>query len=271
MSVTFPVALITGAAQGIGLATANEFASRGYGLVLWDSQLERLTQQATALAIRAPLVLARGLDLADLASGRGEFERVRQEVGRIDVLVNNAAWRELKTMRQISVESWDRTLRICLTAPAFLARWAAELMEPRGTGVIINVSSIRAFQPDGLAAAYTAAKAGLDGLTYDLAALYGRSGIRVVGVNPGAVDTALSQDYQDADGASLTTELRQRSEDHIPLGRWAQAEEIARAIAWLASDEASYITGTTLTIDGGWTRNGTPQSLKRKMAPGDFR
>lgn len=269
--MSFPIALVTGAAQGIGLAAARQFAGRGFGLALLDNQIEPLRAVAKELRAQSPRVLELAVDLADLEQTRRALETAGAEFGRVDVLVNNAAWRELKTMRQISVESWERTLRVCLTAPAFLARWAAELMETRGKGVIINVSSIRSFQPDGLAAAYTAAKAGLDGLTYDLAALYGRSGIRVVAVNPGAVDTALSHDYEDSDGQSLTADIRQRSEDAIPLGRWAQADEIARAIVWLASDEASYITGTTLVIDGGWTHNGTPHSLKHRLSPDDFR
>src|SRR5262249_12134218 len=155
-----------------------------------------------------------------------------------------AAWRELASMRRISVESWERTLRVCLTAPAFLARWAAEVMEQSGGGVIINISSIRAFQPDGVAAAYVAAKGGLDALTYDLASLYGRSGIRVVAINPGAIDTELSRDYSADSGESLTEDLRRSSEDMIPLGRWGCPEDIARMIALVASDDAAYLTGT---------------------------
>jgi 3-oxoacyl-[acyl-carrier protein] reductase len=186
------------------------------------------------------------------------------------LLVNNAAWRELVSMRRISLESWEKTLRVCLTAPAFLARTAAEIMEPQKSGVIINVSSIRAFQPDGLAAAYVAAKGGLDSVTSDLASLYGRSGIRVFGIAPGAIDTSLSQDYTDASGQSITDDLRRASEDDIPLGRWGRPREIARLIAVLAGDDASYLTGTTVVVDGGWTRNGTPRSLKRRIAPDDF-
>jgi 3-oxoacyl-[acyl-carrier protein] reductase len=208
--------------------------------------------------------------VGDLTFSEAAVRETARQFGRLDLLVNNAAWRELVSMRRISLESWEKTLRVCLTAPAFLARTAAEIMEPQKCGVIVNVSSIRAFQPDGLAAAYVATKGGLDSVTCDLAALYGRSGIRVFGIAPGAVDTALSNDYTDAAGESITADLRRASEDDIPLGRWAKPEEIARLIAMLAGDEASYLTGTTIIVDGGWTHNGTPRSLKRRIAPEDF-
>ena len=264
------VAFVTGAAGGIGLATTQELGRRGYAVGMLDNQSDRLAAAAADMTAAGIEVLPCCGDLADLAFAESALCDSARHFGRLDLLVNNAAWRELQSMRRISLESWERTLRVCLTAPAFLARWAANIMEPQGGGVIINVSSIRSFQPDGLAAAYAAAKGGLDALTYDLASLYGRAGIRVIAVNPGAVDTALSHDYSDPAGASATDALRRSSEDHIPLGRWGRAEEIARLIALLAGDEASYVTGTTIVADGGWTRNGTSHSLKSRVAPDDF-
>jgi 3-oxoacyl-[acyl-carrier protein] reductase len=265
-----PVAFVTGAAAGIGLATARELVRRGYALGLLDCNADALASTADELHGAGAHVQLHAGDVGDLTFSEAAVRETARNFGRLDLLVNNAAWRELVSMRQISLESWEKTLRVCLTAPAFLARAAAQIMEPQKSGVIVNVSSIRAFQPDGLAAAYVAAKGGLDSVTCDLASLYGRSGIRVFGIAPGAVDTSLSNDYTDNAGGSITTDLRRTSEDHIPLGRWAKPEEIARLIALLAGDEASYLTGTTIVVDGGWTRNGTPRSLKRRMAPEDF-
>jgi 3-oxoacyl-[acyl-carrier protein] reductase len=265
------VALLTGAAGGIGRATALELGGRGYTLSLVDTNAAGLAALAAELRPygKEPLILAG--DLGDLTFAERTVRETVGQFGRIDLLINNAAWRELASMRRISLESWERTIRVCLTVPAFLARWGAESMERQGRGTIINVSSIRAFQPDGIAAAYAVAKGGLDALTYDLANLYGRAGIRVVAISPGAIETELSRDYSTGSGESLTADLKRTSEDMIPLGRWGRPEEIARMIALLASDDASYLTGTTIVVDGGWTRNGTPQSLKRKMSPDEFR
>jgi 3-oxoacyl-[acyl-carrier protein] reductase len=265
------VALLTGAAGGIGRAAALELSRRGYALALVDTNSAGLAALADELRPcgREPLILSG--DLGDMAFAESTIRETVRRFGRLDLLVNNAAWRELASMRRISLESWDKTLRVCLTVPAFLARWAAETMERQGRGTIINISSIRAFQPDGIAAAYAVAKGGLDALTYDLANLYGRAGIRVLAISPGAIETELSRDYSTDSGESLTADLKRTSEDMIPLGRWGRPEEIARMIALLAGDEASYLTGTTIVVDGGWTRNGTPQSLKRKMSPDDFR
>ncbi|MFH1267106.1 MAG: SDR family oxidoreductase [Planctomycetota bacterium] len=190
---------------------------------------------------------------------------------RLDVLVNNAAWREVTTMRKINLNSWEKTLRVCLTAPAFLARWAAEVMEPRGQGVIVNVSSIMSSRAGGIGPAYIAAKGALDSLTYELASLYGPSGVRVVAVNPGAIDTEMSGDCADPEGESLTGRLREWSEDHTPLRQWGTPEEVARVIAFLAGDDARYVTGTTIAVDGGWLRNHFPHSFRRQIDPEEVR
>jgi 3-oxoacyl-[acyl-carrier protein] reductase len=264
-----PVAVVTGASSGIGAAAAGEFARRGYDLALCadTGPLDDVAAAARALGGRAAAITG---DLADLAFCERLIARAADEFGRVDVLVNNAAWRETVTMRQITVESWERTLRVCVTAPAFLARWAAVHMEQRGHGVIVNVGSIMADRPAGTAPAYVAAKGALDSLTYELAALYGPAGVRAVGVAPGAVDTAIAPGHRGSDPDPAAGELREWTQDVIPLRRWATPAEIASAIAWLASDGASYISGTTLVVDGGWSRHLHPYSAQRRLHPGQF-
>lgn len=248
---TRPVALITGAAGGLGAVLATELAAAGYDLALTDVA----TCASPASPVTAEVFTG---DLADLSFTLSLAQRVVDRFGRIDLLVNNAAWRELVTLREITVESWEKTLRVCLTAPAMLAREAAARMarnSPAG-GVIINVSSIMSARASGVAPAYVAAKGAIEALTADLAVLYGPSGVRVVAVAPGAIDAPAGRDY----GASQD-QLRAHSEQMIPLGRWADPAEVARAIAWLAGPGASYITGTTVTIDGGFSRQLHPRHL----------
>jgi 3-oxoacyl-[acyl-carrier protein] reductase len=270
-----PVALITGAARGIGRETAFEFARRGYDLALLDVLQDELQATSREASDIGATCLAETCDLSSLEAAQASLHKVARHFGRLDVLVNNAAWREIKTMREITVESWERTLRICLTAPAFLARWAAEIMEPQGSGVIINVCSIMSRRGGAVAAAYTAVKGGLDSLTYELASLYGRSGIRVLAISPGAIDTELSGDYpggdgQSVDAPSVDTQLRQWSTSEIPLGRWGEPAEIARVIAMLSSADASYMTGTNVTVDGGWSQAHFPRELLKQMKPDQF-
>jgi NAD(P)-dependent dehydrogenase (short-subunit alcohol dehydrogenase family) len=263
-----PVALITGAAGGIGAATACEFAKRNYSLALLDcdrESLDRVIVEIRTLGSEATGIVG---DLADLAFAEQAVQEAVAHFGRIDVLVNGAIWREIVTMREISVESWERTIRVGLTTPAFLARWVARIMETRQGGVIVNVSSMMSQQSTGFAPAYVACKGALESLTYDLAALYGSRNIRVVAISPGAIDTSLSRDYGNPDGTEQA--LRKYSESMSMLGRWGAPQEVARAIVWIASDQASYLTGTTLVLDGGWMRSHLPSDLKHRLFPEQF-
>jgi 3-oxoacyl-[acyl-carrier protein] reductase len=265
------VALVTGASRGIGAATAIELARRGYDAALVGRTAADLEQVAGQVRAGGGEALVLPCDLADLALAESAVRQTAKHFGRLDVLLNNAAWREIVTMRKITLESWERTLRVSLTAPAFLARWAAEEMAPRRSGVIVNISSMMSRQAAGISPAYVACKGALDSLTYELASLYGPAGIRVVGVNPGAIDTEMSRDYKDDQGQDMTDELNAYSKDMIMLGRWGRPEEIARLVAFVASDEASYINGTTLVADGGWMHQHLPLSIRRKQYPDDFR
>jgi 3-oxoacyl-[acyl-carrier protein] reductase len=276
------VALVTGASGGIGAATALAFAQRGHDVALTDlsaDSLAPIAAQCAAVGARAEIIAG---DLAEMAFVESLVDRFVGKLGSIDVLVNNAAWRELVTMRQITLESWEKTLRICLTAPAFLAKAAAAHMEKKKRGVIINVSSMMSSHASGIAPAYVAAKGALDAITYDMAALYGPSGIRVVSVNPGAIDTAMGKDYSAAQSAEESAaepvgsqaefekQVRDWSEQMISLRRWAKPDEIARSIVAIASDDASYLTGTTVTLDGGWSHQLWPYQLKHKQYPDQF-
>lgn len=253
------VALITGATGGIGLATAQALAAAGCRLAITGP--EKAALQRAAAQLPATTIAIPG-DLNDLQFVAALTSRVQESGVTIDLLINNAAWRDLRSLRDIDAAAWEKTLRICLTAPALLARDCAAAMASRGGGVIVNISSIMAQRGNGSATAYVAAKAGLDAVTRDLAVLYGSSGVRVVGVAPGAVDTAISADVADGEAARA---LRDFSEEMIPLGRWATPMEIARAVVAIASDDMAYLTGTTITLDGGWSAALYPGSLREKL------
>jgi len=264
------VVLLTGASQGIGAAAALEFATRGYNVALVARNKDNLEAVAAKVRDAGREALVCAGDLSDLEFAENAVRQTVEKWGRMNVLVNNAAWREVVTMRNISLESWEKTLRICLTAPAFLARWAATHMEQNGGGAIINISSIQSQQVGGIAPAYIAAKGGLDSLTFELAVLYGRHNIRVVGLNLGAIDTEMSNDYQTPDGQTIEEQSHQWRDEMVPLGRYGTPEEAAKTIAWLASEDASYITGAGIIADGGWSRQFTPYSIKRAQFPNEF-
>jgi len=267
------VVLITGAAHGIGRATARRFALEGNRLMLADIDAAALHQLADELqATYGPgcCTVCPG-DLSDVAYLNQLVASTLSGWQRIDVLVNNAAWRTLETMRTMTVPIWEKTLRICLTAPAFLAQQAVADMERRGaTGVIINVSSVMAGRAGGTSPAYVVAKGGLESLTRELAVAYGPRGIRVVGLAPGSVDTALSHDYQDATGQNISQQVVAEVTAFTPVGRAGSPAEIAGVIYWLSTEQAAFITGTTLVADGGLLANFSSYSSKRLQFPTQF-
>jgi 3-oxoacyl-[acyl-carrier protein] reductase len=261
------VALVTGASAGIGTAVAEEFAHRGYAVGIVGRDAKRLDEVRRRIEAAGGRVLALSGDLGDLGFAESVVRQVAAAFGRLDVLVNNAAVRELKTMREMTPAEWDRTIRVCLTSPAFMARWAAEEMERYGGGVIVNVGSMMSRQAHGVSAAYVSCKGAMESLTYDLAALYGQAGIRVVTIAPGVIDTAMSSTLTNSPAADGRSEdpIREFSESMAMLGRWGRPEEVAKAVAWIASDEASYLTGTTLVLDGGWSRMHMPPAVTQAI------
>lgn len=266
------VAIITGASKGIGRQTAIAFAAAGYDVAITatdNPSLQKIGEEIQTVYNKGCLVLDG--DLSDMIFMQSLAECVLERFGRIDVLVNNAAWRTIETMRTIDLPTWDKTFRICITAPAFLSKLCAAAMEEREIkGVIINISSVMSQQAGGTSPAYIACKGAVESLTKELAITYGRSGIRVVGIRPGFIDTDMSSDYTNDSGDNISHKIAKELLENTPLDRAGTAGDIARAMVWLASENACYITGCELTIDGGLTQNFTSYPIKKLQFPNEY-
>ena len=272
-----PVALVTGGSAGIGNATVVELARRGYDVGFTYRSRERaageLAREVEALGTRA---VCRHLDLAAAADdGRRVVEQLVAELGGVDVLVNNAAINTRGSVLEQPLGAWRETLEVNLLGPVACAQAAARAMVARGRGgAIVNVSSVVAQVPLPQAAAYCAAKAGLEMLTRVMAIELAPLGIRVNAVAPGHTVTAMN--YADgnpaATGSGAAAGMGAATAwPQIPLGRSAAPAEIARAIAFLASPQASYATGAALLVDGGLALVSGPGVLQEAtgLPPGD--
>lgn len=255
MSFPHPVAVVTGAAQGIGRVTAELLAQRGYALVLCDLRSLDPSSIVCAPGCAAAAVVG---DLTDPLLVERVIGTVRERFGRIDVLVNNAGVSSIAPAETVSVEQFRRVLEVNLVAPFLIARELGRLMLEQGAGSIVNVASIAGLAGIADRVAYNASKHGLIGLTRTLAAEWGGRGVRVNAVCPGWVKTEMDVADQAAGGytdADIT--------NRIPMGRFASPADIARAIAFLADGtESGFVNGHALTVDGGWTADAGWDALR---------
>jgi NAD(P)-dependent dehydrogenase (short-subunit alcohol dehydrogenase family) len=264
------VIIVTGACRGIGRAITEAFVANGDLVTMVSDNKDELLETAAAISNPDNVMVIDG-DLANDDFVDEIVEATYRKWGKIDVLINNAAWRTIETLNTITRENWEKTLKVCLTSPVFLSKMAANKMRSgkRG-GVIVHISSVMAKRTGGTSPAYIAAKGALLSLTYEMAALYGPSGIRVVAVCPGNVNTAMSSDFKDNKGSNISQILVDEMEGMTPLERSASPGEIANGVFWLASDKASFVNGTSLTIDGGFTHNFNSYKSKKLQFPNEF-
>jgi len=246
------VALITGAGAGIGAACVRLFCAEGAAVFLVDADAAALEQ--TVLAVRASLPQARlGSLAADVADEKQADEAVAaclQRHGSLDVLVNNAAMRNYSSVAEASSEQWRAVLGVNLLGLANYCRAAMPALRRSGRGSVVNVSSCYAVTGRKGMGLYDTTKAGQLALTRTLAHEEAEHGIRVNAVCPGSTLTDFHMSKAKAAGKSLDRLKGERQETSL-LGRWASPEEIAWPILWLASDEASFMTGATIMVDGG--------------------
>jgi NAD(P)-dependent dehydrogenase (short-subunit alcohol dehydrogenase family) len=238
------VAIVTGASRGIGAATASALAASGAAVVLAARSVDDLEAVADAIRAGGSDATVVPTDATDLAELDALIEATLDRYGRLDVLVNNAGILPTAVRSErMAVGDWQQAFALNVTAPWYLACRAKEAMVACGGGVVVNVSSTAALYPSVGFSAYNASKAALSMLTRTLALEWASEGIRVVGVAPGKVDTV------------MVTPIVAFSERHElplnPLGRIGRPEEVADFIAYLASDRASFVTGSIVTIDGG--------------------
>jgi len=260
-----PVAVITGAAAGIGWATAKTFAFRGWSVALLDLDASQVDARARELGESH---LGLPCDVTDPLAVRATISEVIARRYRIDALINNAGIGDQagSTLDQ-SVEVFDRVLSVHLRGSFLLSQAVLDCMrrqerDSRGCrGAIVNIGSIASFGGIPGRNAYSAAKAGILGMTRSMAVEWARQGIRVNAVAPGYVATALVMAL-----ASKKAVDTQAIAGRTPLGRLAEPDEIAEAIVFLASPAASYITGATLSVDGGWSSLGAPSATLEPLA-----
>ena len=236
------VAIVTGAASGIGEFTAKRLAEEGAAVTVADVDVEGGKRVVAEIKAAGGQALFLRTDVGKTAAVRRMIDRTEAVFGRVDIIHNNAIWFHHAAATELDEKDWDHAMDVALKSIYLAAKYGIPVMRKTGGGSIVNTSSVHALVSFETCTAYDTAKAGLLGLTRVLALDYGPE-IRVNAVLPGAILTPLWR--------VVTPKERRQFEEMVPAKRCGTPEDIANAVLYLASDEASYVTGTTLVVDGG--------------------
>ncbi|WP_372733537.1 SDR family NAD(P)-dependent oxidoreductase [Nocardioides sp.] len=247
--LTARMAVITGAASGIGLASARRFAAEGATVVLWDRDAESLALAVKTVEADGGSAFGVEADVSDLASVQAAAGRTLDLVGNVTVLMNNAGvLDDYAPILETDEDLWGRIIGINLTGVYRVTKALLPSMLEAGGGTIVNTCSIAGLVAGGGGTAYTASKHGVLGLTRQLAFDYGQQGIRVNCICPGAVETGMTKALFEAGDADVMDSV-----NSVPAGRFAQPDELANLALFLASEDSSFSHGAHFVADGGWT------------------
>lgn len=239
------VALITGGANGIGLATAKRFAKDGAKIILWDVT-DKGQQVVNDLIRDGAAALFQKVSVADQEAVNEAVAKAKKHFGRIDILINNAGITKDRTLLKMSKQEWDDVISVNLTGVFNCTQAVVPIMKEQNYGRIVSASSNVAIRGNYGQTNYVATKSAIIGMTKVWALELGRFGITANCIAPGFIQTAMTD--------AMPEEVRKQSLAHIPVGKWGIPDDIANGYLYLASDEASFVSGICLTIDGGAAR-----------------
>jgi len=255
------VALVTGAAGGIGRVLASALAGAGAAVALHDLTLDPLGEVAAQIGRAGGRTACLAADLGDLDQARALAQRARDALGRLDILINCAATNRRKPIREVTEDDWDKVMAVDLKSIYFLSQAAHALMKPQGGGRIIHIGSLNSFFALGSVSVYGAAKGAVAQLAKVMAVEWAKDGILVNAVVPGFVATPLSKPLWDQPFKAEWMRTR------IALRRPARPDEIAGPVLFLCAPASSYVTGTTIVVDGGVLAGGwwEPEDVLAKL------
>ena len=239
------IALITGGANGIGLATAERFAKEGAKIILWDVS-DQGNEIAERLKMEGHEIIFKKVSVTNQDEVQKAMTEAHEHFGRIDILINNAGITRDRTLLKMTMKEWDDVISVNLTGVFICTQAVAPIMKEQNYGRIVSASSNVAIRGNFGQTNYVATKSAIIGMTKVWAMELGRYNITVNCIAPGFITTAMTE--------AMPEEVRKQTIPHIPLGKWGVPDDIANGYLYLASDEASFVSGICLTIDGGAAR-----------------